>query len=155
MTITLTCPHCRNVFATEQADAPAWPCPHCGQSIAAAEGAAAPSRCRVCGSHELYVQKDFPHWLGMGVLVVALAISCFTYAMHWIMVTWIVLIGSAALDGALYLAMGNVVICYRCLAQYRGFAIPPALASFDLKIGEKYRQERLRKEELEREQRRG
>jgi len=152
MTIQLTCPHCGQWFAVTEVEAAAWPCLHCRKETPAAGPLAAAGKgltaCRACGNGELYVQKDFPHSWGMGILIAALAVSCITYALHWIVLTWVVLIGSAAIDGGLYLAMGNVVICYRCQARHRGWPIPPALESFDLKIGERYRQERIRKEEL-------
>src|SRR5947207_2846234 len=32
----------------------------------------APSACAVCGNGELYKKKDFPQWLGMTILTVAL-----------------------------------------------------------------------------------
>jgi hypothetical protein len=128
-----------------------WPCHHCGFITTGAElspGANAPPPCRVCGNLELYVQKDFPHVLGMGILIAACGLSAITYAFYWIAATWIILIGSAVVDGVLYLLMGNVVVCYRCQAQHRGFPIGADLHSFDLAIGEKYRQEKLRRQQL-------
>jgi hypothetical protein len=149
MKLRLVCPECRQWTATSQVDAAAWPCAHCGFEIAAtAPGGAELSCCRVCGNHELYVQKDFPHWLGMGILVAACVFSAVTYYFYWIWATWIILVGSAIVDGALYIIMGNVTVCYRCLAQYRGFPPNPAHQAFDLAVGEKYRQEKLRREQL-------
>jgi hypothetical protein len=84
----------------------------------------------------------------MGILVVACAISAVTYALYWIKTTWAILIGSALLDGFLYLIMGDVTVCYRCQTQYRGFRPNATHQPFDLAIGEKYRQERLRRREL-------
>jgi hypothetical protein len=104
--------------------------------------------CRACGNHELYVQKDFPHWLGMGILVAACGISAVTYAFYWIVATWVILIGSAVIDCALYVWMGNVTVCYRCQARHRGFAPNPEHSPFDLAVGEKYRQERLRRQQF-------
>ena len=105
------------------------------------------TNCRLCGNHELYIQKDFPHWLGMGILVVACLASVVTYALYYIKTTWIILIGSAVVDGILYLVMGDVTVCYRCRAQYRGFPPNPEHHPFELATGEKYRQEQLRKGE--------
>ena len=112
------------------------------------DGADLLTSCRVCGNHELYIQKDFPHWLGMGILVAACLASVVTYALYYIKTTWIILIGSAAVDGILYLLMGDVVVCYRCRAQYRGFPRNPEHHPFELATGEKYRQEQIRKGEL-------
>ena len=94
------------------------------------------------------MQKDFPHWLGMGILVLACVASIVTYAKHWIIATWAILIRSAVVDGLLYLAMGNVTVCYRCQTHYRGFPPNGQHGPFNLAIGERYRQERIRREEL-------
>jgi hypothetical protein len=34
--------------------------------------------CAVCGNQELFKKKDFPHWLGMTILVVACLASVIT-----------------------------------------------------------------------------
>ena len=62
----------------------------------------------------------------------------------------LVLLASAALDMVLFYVVPDVTICYRCLSQYRGAGANPGgrFAPFDLAVGERYRQERLRVEEL-------
>ena len=147
MRIRFLCPNCDSWTVTRQVDAVSWECARCSTVIAAAAPSAAPAltNCRICGNSELYVQKDFPHWLGMGILVAACVASVVTYALYFIKTTWTILIGSAAVDGLLYLFMGDVTVCYRCRAQYRGFPPNPEHRPFELPIGEKYRQERLRK----------
>ena len=152
MRIRIRCPVCQKYTATEDVTAEEWRCAACGHAIHAAGSDPSSGEltyCRVCGNQELYVQKDFPHWLGMTILVAACLASIITYAMHWIAITWAILIGSAIVDGLLYLWMGNVVVCYQCLSQYRGFPLRPDHAPFDLTIGEKYRQARLRRQQLE------
>ena len=61
-----------------------------------------------------------------------------------------VLLSTAALDVALYYLVPDVTICYRCLSQYRGTGTNPEgrILPFDLAIGERYRQERLRVEAI-------
>jgi hypothetical protein len=49
----------------------------------------------------------------------------------------------------LYLVVGDVLVCYRCGAQHRGVAPSPAHQPFDLGIAERYRQERIRREQLQ------
>ena len=63
---------------------------------------------------------------------------------------YLVLFASAIFDMILYYRVPDVTICYRCLGQYRGAGSNPngRFAWFDLAIGERYRQERLRAEEL-------
>jgi hypothetical protein len=102
----------------------------------------------VCGTHELYKKKDFPHWLGMTILVTACLASVYTYLWYDKWLTWAILIGSAIIDGVLYLSVGDAVVCYRCEAVYKGFTPTDAHRPFELTIGERYRQERIRAEQL-------
>jgi hypothetical protein len=107
--------------------------------------------CLVCGNHELYKKKDFPHWLGMTILVSACVVSVFTYGWYEKWLTWAILLGSALVDGLLYLWVGDVVVCYRCLAHYRGLPAKSPHKPFELGIAERYRQERARRELLKQE----
>ena len=105
--------------------------------------------CPVCGNHELYKKKDFPHWLGLNLLTFACVLSFFTYLWYEKWLTWAILIGSAAFDGLLYLWVKDVVVCYRCGAEHRGLGPEgEKVAPFELTVHERYRQERLRQEEL-------
>jgi hypothetical protein len=102
----------------------------------------------VCGNHELYKKKDFPHWLGMTILVTALIFSTLTYYWYEKWWSWSFLIGSAFIDGVMYLMVGDVIVCYRCESHYRGFTSTAAHLPFEITIGERYRQEKIRKEQL-------
>ncbi len=104
--------------------------------------------CPLCGNHELYKKKDFPHGLGLVILTLACLASLFTYGWYEKWLTWALLIGSAGVDGCLYFWVGDAIVCYRCLAHYRGFRAGEAHKPFELVIGERYRQERLRREQL-------
>jgi hypothetical protein len=100
--------------------------------------------CPLCGGHELYKKKDFPHWLGLTILTVACLVSVFTYNWYEKWLTWAILLGSALIDGLLYLCVGDAIVCYRCGAHYRGFHAGADHKPFELTIAERYRQERLR-----------
>jgi hypothetical protein len=146
MDVCFTCPACDRP-ARLNVRAPAdWQCPTCEhrQHLEAAEPAL--THCVVCGNHELYKKKDFPHWLGMTILVVACAASVYTYFWYDKWLTWAILIGSALVDGALYLSVGDAVVCYRCDAHYKGFTPTDEHRPFELTVGERYRQEKLRSE---------
>lgn len=106
------------------------------------------ARCRACGNEELYVQKAFPNWLGMSVVVVAGVGFLVFHSLYWFYAAWACLLGAAALDTVLYFLMGNMTVCYRCGARHTGFPLNPAHASFDLGVAEKYRQEKIRRQEL-------
>ena len=56
----------------------------------------------------------------------------------------LILIGFALLDLMIYRLVGDVTVCYRCRAQYRGAARSPDHHPFDLGIGERFRQEQIR-----------
>ena len=51
---------------------------------------------------------------------------------------WAVLLASAVIDGLLYLAVRDVVVCYRCGAQHRGLGYS-SNRPFELTIQERYR----------------
>jgi hypothetical protein len=102
----------------------------------------------VCGNDELYKKKDFPHWLGMTILILACAASVYTYGWYEKWLTWAILIGSAMVDGLLYLWVGDAIVCYRCGAHFRGFNTTAAHKPFELTVGERYRQEHLRREQM-------
>jgi hypothetical protein len=107
-----------------------------------------PLVCVICGNHELYKKKNFPHWLGLAIL----AVACFGFlALMYrfeVMWAWVILLGSAAFDGLLYLWVGDVIVCYRCGAHYYGARPGPEHKPFELVVGERYRQERLRREQF-------
>src|SRR5205823_10525363 len=105
--------------------------------------------CAVCGNAELYKKKDFPHGLGMAVLVLALVASTIAYWWYDKVLTWTILLGSAAFDGLLYLWVKDAVVCYRCNAHYRGMPPGSPHAPFELTVHERYRQERARLEQMQ------
>jgi len=152
MRMAIPCPHCGEVFSTTDVDAERWRCPNCQEEVAAqaAGGGEVLSCCRVCGNEQIYVQKDFPHSLGLTIVAVAIVLSCVFYYWHWLVWTWAVLIGSVLVDALLYWWVGTVRVCYRCQARYWGFAPNPQHHPFELEIAEKYRQERLRRQSLSR-----
>lgn len=154
MEFTWNCPECSAIGRTAVSESLSeLKCPRCGYdrpiaagSIVAGELAA----CAYCASTDLYVQKDFPHGLGLAIVVVGLAVSTVFYYFDMPFWTMFILILSAVLDFVLYKYVPEVTICYRCLTQSRGEGSNPGgrYAPFDLAIGERYRQERIRAEEL-------
>jgi hypothetical protein len=106
--------------------------------------------CPWCATEDLYLQKDFPQGLGLFIVIVGFAISTvFVYYDNPIP-AYIVLLASALIDMVLYYRVPDVTICYRCLSQYRGVGAKPEgrFRPFDLAVGERYRQERIRIEQL-------
>ncbi len=106
--------------------------------------------CPSCATIDLYIQKDFPQGLGLFIVIVGFVISTVFWYLERPLFTYLILLGSALLDMVLYYRVPDVTICYRCLGQVRGAGANPggAIHPFDLAIGERYRQERFRIEEL-------
>jgi hypothetical protein len=129
------------------ADAAQWRCPACDHVVALAPTGGTP--CAACGNAELFRKKDFPHGLGMAILVGAFVTSTITYWLYDKWLTWAILIGSAAFDGLLYLWVKDVIVCYRCHAEHRDVAQPERVAPFELTTHERYRQERIRLEQMQ------
>jgi len=148
--VRFACPACANPAREEvRASGPlAWQCPACDHRLEIAPAAGAPPACGICGNHELYKKKNFPHWLGLSILTVACVGFLALMGQHEPFWAWVVLIGSAAFDGLLYLGVGDAIVCYRCGAHYAGVAPGPEHKPFELATNERYRQEKLRREQL-------
>jgi hypothetical protein len=99
---------------------------------------------------DLYIQKDFPQGLGLFIVGVGFAISTVFWYYEMPIPAYLVLVVSIVLDLVMYHLVGDVTICYRCLCQLRGDGSNPQgrFRTFDLSIGERYRQERIRAETL-------
>jgi hypothetical protein len=133
---------------TEQRE---WQCSSCDHFLRTAPVASADASlnsCAICGNTELYKKKGFPHWLGLTILGAAclafLALNLL-YLQWW---AWAALIGSAVFDGLLYLWVPDVVVCYRCDAHHSCLDSSAGSQPFELVIAERYRQERIRREQL-------
>ena len=98
-------------------------------------------------------EKGFPTRAGHGdPCPGAFLASTLTWWLYDQWLTWALLIGSAAFDGILYLLVKDVIVCYRCDAHYRGVTATAEHKPFELTIHERYRQEKIRREQLQRPQ---
>lgn len=152
MNVVFACPECEAPARVSLNRASDWQCPRCDHRHHFAAANADFQSCSVCDNHELYKQKDFPHRFGLLLLIVAFALSIYTYGWYEKWLTYAILIGTAIFDGALYLWVGDAIVCYRCGAYHKGFKPGPNHHPFEITIGERYRQERLRKERVREEQ---
>ncbi|UUO04842.1 hypothetical protein M4951_15765 [Blastopirellula sp. J2-11] len=122
-------------------------CPHCQAETRVPNDAIQDerlSRCMVCPSRELYVRKDFPQWLGVLIVAVGIGLSCVTWYYHQVILTFVILFGSALLDMLLLLVVGNQLKCYRCGAEYRNVPGIDSHHPFDLETHERHRQQAAR-----------
>jgi hypothetical protein len=104
----------------------------------------------VCATEDLYVRKDFPQGLGLVIVVAGFAASTVFWYYDRPTPALGILFVSALADMLLYRIVPDVTICYRCLSQVRGEGLNPVgrFHPFDLSVGERFRQERLRVEQL-------
>ncbi|MCS7045849.1 MAG: hypothetical protein NZO58_05790 [Gemmataceae bacterium] len=148
MKVVFACPQCQAPGAARIETPSVWRCRHCQQELSLPAAEPSLPCCLICGNRELYKKKDFPHGWGMAILVAACAASFYTYLWYNKWLTWAILIGTAMFDGLLYLWVGDAIVCYRCQAHYKGFRATAAHQPFALTVGERYRQERLRREQF-------
>lgn len=158
MELTFACPSCGGVNRIPRVESTSTAsCQHCGQRHElyheAFDGKGL-HVCAWCATEDIYVQKDFPQALGLMIVIVGFAISTVFWYYEMPLWTYFVLMASALVDMLLYYRVPNVSICYRCLSQFRGDGSNPLgrFQHFDLAVGERYRQERLRVEELRKRQ---
>ncbi len=154
MELTFECPGCHTVGSVAPLESTSEAaCISCGQArplrpeAIDADGLLA---CPLCATEDLYLQKDFPQGLGLAIVIAGFAVSTVFWYYDRPLPALSVLLVSALADMALFYIVPDVTICYRCLSQYRGKGAAPAgrFGRFDLAIGERYRQERMRIEEL-------
>ncbi|GIK17287.1 MAG: hypothetical protein BroJett003_22510 [Planctomycetota bacterium] len=93
--------------------------------------------CALCGCRELFIRKDFPQRLGLGIVVVAAVISFLSYKSN-LLLSWGVLAAAVVIDLAIYFVIGTVTVCYACRAEYRDTAANESHRGFDLAQSEKY-----------------
>jgi hypothetical protein len=154
MELTFECPGCsaiNHVPALETAEQGV--CRHCGSARPLHRELIPEGQLRACPwctTTDLYIQKDFPQGLGLFIVIVGFVISTVFWYYEMPIPAYAVLLTSALLDMVLYYKVPDVTICYRCLNQIRGEGANPggSIRPFDLAIGERYRQERIRVEEL-------
>jgi len=148
MNITFSCPRCHSGVRTDVANCEAaLACPACQQSIAfppdAFEGEVL-CRCLVCPSTDLFVRKDFPQHLGVGIVVLGIVASCVTWGYAMPIATFAILFATALVDVVLYMIVPDALMCYRCGAQYRQVAGMERHGAFNLETHERYRQQAAR-----------
>ena len=150
MNVTFACIQCggttRLVYSHELTQLT---CQHCEQthpiSAAAAQKSAASEhdgldRCLVCPSDDLFIRKDFSQRLGITIITIGFIASSIAWYYYYTILSYGILFASALLDITLFFVVGNLLECYRCHTQFRGFQAGEDQAGFDLVIHERERQ---------------
>ncbi len=152
MNITFSCPRCTQAARLHLApSATQLTCPHCNSSIDFPPEALIEERvqrCLVCPSTDLFVRKDFPQRLGVGLVAVGILGSCIAWYFRLIAWTFGILFATALVDVVLYLIVGDALMCYRCQAQYRGAEGLDRHGNFNLETHERYRQASARERQM-------
>jgi len=92
------------------------------------------------------MRKDFPQRLGVAIVTIGFVLSSITWGMGYPLSTYAILFATALIDVILYIVMPNVLMCYRCGAQYRGLDTSEdnSYETFQLETHERYRQQKIR-----------
>jgi len=136
------------VYCTRCTAEQAFPAEYLGEDD---HGACTLQRCTICGSHELYYRKQFNQRLGIFIIAVGSTLSTIAYAYHNLFWTFLILFVFAGVDLLFYIFMKNLLQCYKCNSEFRGFDESPEYEPFNLEVHEKYHQQRVRLERAEKE----
>ena len=151
MNVTFACPACdRAARLPLTVETKQIVCPHCQETIRLPAGAIHDrglSRCVVCPSDDLFVRKDFPQRLGVGLVAVGILGSSIAWYHGNVTATFAILFATALADLVLYLVVGDSLMCYRCHAEYRQVLGLQAHKPFDLETHERHRQSLARLEQ--------
>ncbi len=148
MQIQFHCPQCKVTrFQSFDAQTTSLTCGECDSTLKTTENAVEGqhlNRCLVCPSTELFVRKNFPQRVGVAIVVIGFALSCWTWYQHMVITTFAILFATALIDVTLFAFVGELLECYRCHAQYFGVDNTAAHKGFDLEVHEKHRQQLAR-----------
>jgi DNA-directed RNA polymerase subunit RPC12/RpoP len=147
MNVTYSCPHCQQAVRSDvDAHQPSLECPSCRHRTAVPANSLDSTtlhRCLVCPSTDLFIRKDFPQRLGVGIVVLGIVASSVTWGLMFPIATFAILFATALVDVALYLVVPDALMCYRCGSQYRSVS-GLGHQAFNLETHERYRQQAAR-----------
>ncbi len=130
-TISQFCPKCRTYGRMDASDGQVLVCPHCQNALGHIKSVEHIfDQCPICQGRQFYIDKDFNQIIGWIFMGIAIILVPFTYGLS--------LAVFAAIDFLLRKRIRNMVVCYKCGAEYRGFVIPGHFKIFMHHIGLKY-----------------
>ena len=117
-------------------------CPRCGTTHpidlpASVKNKDMVEHCVLCGGREMFIRKDFPQLLGLGVVVLFGLASIYFFSRS-LLLAWGVLASAVLIDLVIFAFVGKVTTCYACRAEYRKGMLNPEHEQFDLATSEKY-----------------
>ena len=146
MEVLIKCPGCDRALPVSPAEGhDAIKCGGCGRPIPlhvspAVRAATGVDLCPVCEGADFYARKDFNPTTGLAVVMAGGAVSAVFYWFGLDLVAYSVLAGAVLVDLIVARWLGEVTVCYRCHAEFRGL---PATTSpaFDLHLADVFEQE--------------
>jgi hypothetical protein len=150
MEFTVRCPGCSRALPVAAERAPeAIRCGGCGREVALTVSEAlredrAVDLCPVCGGTDFYVRKDFDPKTGLLVVIAGALVSGVFYWFGMDMVAYGILAAAVLVDLVIAFWLGDVTICYRCHAEFRG-RYPRTAPAFDLHTADVLEHEYARK----------
>jgi hypothetical protein len=124
--IILKCPGCGATLELDVAQAPGGVrCGGCGREMpvhltAAVREDRVVDACPLCVGSDFYVRKDFDPKVGLTVVVIGALISAAFYFFGLDLIAYAILACAALIDLVVYTRLGDVTVCYRCHAEFRG-----------------------------------
>jgi ribosomal protein S27AE len=97
-------------------------------------------RCPVCHGSEFYSRKDFDPKLGLAVVIAGALVSGVFYWFGRDLIAYAILASAALIDLIVYQRLGDLTVCYRCHAEFRG-RYPRTAGAFDLHTADVLEQE--------------
>ncbi len=148
MNVTFSCPRCQQSARSEvNPSDTSLHCSACDQEIAIGHDAFDGDqvrRCLVCPSTDLFVRKDFPQRIGVGIVALGIVGSSIAWGYTYTVATFAILFATALVDVLLYLIVPDALMCYRCGATYRSVHGMERHGAFNLETHERYRQQAAR-----------
>jgi hypothetical protein len=126
MRVTARCPGCDAALPFDAADPPPRiRCGRCSRELDVAVTDAvrtdtAVDRCPVCGGADFYLRKDFDPKVGLAFVIAGALVSAVFYFFDLDLIAYSILAGAVLVDLLIYRRLGDVTVCYRCHAEFRG-----------------------------------
>ncbi len=130
MNVTFRCQNCDSITREPyETNTTIFTCPACQTAHqipsdalgADATGQIVVTRCMVCPGKELYFRKQFNQRLGITIIGLGFAASTVAYYNHHLIWVYGILFFTAGIDLLFYIFTGNLLQCYKCNSEYRGF----------------------------------
>jgi hypothetical protein len=124
--IILKCPGCGAKLELDVAQAPGGVrCGGCGREMpvhvtAAVREDRMVDACPLCVGSDFYIRKDFDPKVGLAVVITGALISAGFYWFGLDLIAYAILACAALVDLIIYSRLGDVTVCYRCHAEFRG-----------------------------------